>query len=92
MQACLDRAKAKAQLLGRLFGIESFNVAEEEYLSVRDRQPVDTRSDVCAGLGLSEPCQGLIRPGPDRATVVSGFVESRQQVLNSDLPAPRLAS
>src|SRR5260370_14753239 len=75
-------------MLGRLFRVEFLNVAQDENLSVRIGQPVDAGPDVGAGLGLAEPRQRSVLPGPDGVTVVPALVEGREQVY-PDLPAPR---
>src|SRR6516164_8745534 len=89
VQSRLDGSRVDAQLLGRLFGVDFLDVAQDENLSVRIGQPVDAGPDVGAGLGPGEPRQRIVLPGPDRATVVPGLVEGREQVVDSDLPAPR---
>ena len=91
VQTRLDGSWGNAQLLGRLFGVELLNVAEEQDLPVRIGQPVDARPDVSRVSAWASRCQCLILPWPDRATVVPGFVEGRQQIVDSDLPAPRLS-
>src|SRR6516225_3693051 len=88
VQSRLDGPRVDAQLLGRLFGVEFLDVAQDENLSVRIGQPVDAGPDVGAGLGPGEPRQPIVLPGPDRVTVVPRLVEGREQVVNSDLPAP----
>ena len=46
VQTRLDGPRGDSQLPRRLFGVEFFNVAEDENLSVRMGQPVDARPDV----------------------------------------------
>ena len=88
MQTRLDRSRVDAQMLGSLFRVEFLDVAQDENLSVKLGKPVDAGPDVGACLGLGEPRQGLILPGPEPATVAPGFVEGREQVADPDLPAP----
>src|SRR5260370_21933769 len=76
-------------MLGRCSVVRVAEGAQVGNLSVRTGQPVDSGPDVRAGLGPGEPRQRIVRPGPDRVTVVPGLVEGREQVVDSDLPAPR---
>ena len=89
VQSRLDGSRVDAQLLGRLFGVQFLDVAQDENLSVRIRQPVDAGPDVGAGFGPGQPRQCIVLPGPDRVTVVPRLVEGREQIVDSDLPDPR---
>jgi hypothetical protein len=52
VQSRFDGSGVDAQMLGRSFGVEFLDVAQQEDLSVRIRQPVNACPDVGASLGL----------------------------------------
>ena len=90
MQSRLYGSRGDSQMLGRLFGVEFLDVAKQEDPAIRIRQPVDACPDVSAYLGLSKLRQSLVTPGPHRAAVVAGLVESGEQVVDGDLRPPSL--
>jgi hypothetical protein len=55
VQSRLDGSRIDAQMLGRLFGVEFLNVAEEEDRPVGLGQFIDTCPDLSARLGPGKP-------------------------------------